>query len=478
MPILNGGRDEGINMALIAVKKRLARRGIRRGILVVAVCLSSSSICDATPASQAIDGYLRPFVVTKNFSGSVLVTKKGSIVFKKSYGFADRVSRVRNSADTRFHIASMSMLFTAFAAMRLVEQNKLALDVPVSDIVQDLPNGDRITVRELLEENSGLPDANDLPNYDALLSAHQTPDSLVQQIRGLKPLADPGGKHTNEEHSAYNVLALIIERKTGLPFAQAMQKEVFDPAGMRNSGADDDNPIGGRVALGSHLQGESGLKRADAIHWSAKTGNGSDYSTVNDISKWFSEFLEDKLLSANSRATMLATDKTNNGFGWEKAFNRRFDETLYLSSGRSPGFSSVMLYFPNEEVTVIALTNIEHAINYLIAGNIAAIVLGKPYVPFADRLVPLTADQRQRLIGQFTFGPDFYRPNATLALRNTPLGLVLDWPGGPEAPLLSTGANSFIDRYYWIRVIVVQDAANRPLELKYGKFQGTSVSAF
>jgi len=176
---------------------------------------------------------------------------------------------------------------------------------------------------------------------------------------------------------------------------------------------------------------------------------------------------------------MLVTDKTNNGFGWEKGFNRRFEETLYRSSGRSPGFSSVMLYLPDEEVTLIVLTNIENAINNLIAENIAAIVVGKPYVPFADRLVPLTVHQRQRLTGQFTFGPDFYRPNATLALRNTPQGLVLDWPGGPEAPLLSTGANSFIDRYYWIRGTVVQDAANsRPLELKYGNFQGSSVSPF
>jgi len=455
------------------------RPAIRRGVIFVAACMLSSSICDATPASRAIDSYLKPFVATNNFSGSVLVTKKGRIVFEKSYGFADRASLVRNSADTRFHVASMSMLFTAFAAMRLVEQNKLSLDVPVGDIVGDLPNGDHITVRELLEENSGLPDANDLPNYDALLSAHQTPDSLVQQIRGLKPLANPGGRHTHEEHSAYNVLALIIERETGLTFAQAMQKEVFDPAGMQNSGADDDGPIGGRVAVGHHLLGEFGLKRADAIHWSAKTGNGSDYSTVDDISKWLSEFLDDKLLSAKSRATMLVTDKTNNGFGWEKGFNRRFEETLYRSSGRSPGFSSVMLYLPNEEVTLIVLTNIENAINNLIAENIAAIVVGKPYVPFADRLVPLTVHQRQRLTGQFTFGPDFYRPNATLALRNTPQGLVLDWPGGPEAPLLSTGANSFIDRYYWIRGTVVQDAANsRPLELKYGNFQGSSVSPF
>jgi D-alanyl-D-alanine carboxypeptidase len=462
-------------MELIDVTERFLRHALRRGVVFGAAYVFCIGTCDATPASPAIDSYLTPFVATNNFSGSVLVRKKGRIIFERSYGFADQAGRVRNSADTRFHIASMSMLFTAFAAMRLVEQNKLSLDTPVSDIVGDLPNGNRITVQELLEENSGLPDANDLPNYDTLLGAHQTPESLVQQIRGLKPLAESGGRHLHEEHSAYNVLALIIERQTGLTFAQAMQKEVFDPAGMQSSGADDDKRIGGRVAVGYRPQGEFGLTRADDIHWSAKPGNGSDYSTVDDLSKWFSEFLDDKLLSAKSRATMLATDKTDDGFGWEKGFNRRFGETLYRSSGRAPGFASLMLYLPNEELTVIVLTNIEHAMNNLIAENIAAIVVGKPYVPFAERQAPLTVHQRQRLIGQFTFGPDFYRPNATLTLRNTPRGLVLDWPGGPEAPLLSIGANSFIDRYYWIRATIVQDEGGRPLELKYGKFRGASV---
>jgi hypothetical protein len=89
--------------------------------------------------------------------------------------------------------------------------------------------------------------------------------------------------------------------------------------------------------------------------------------------------------------------------------------------------------------------------------------------------VPLTLDQRQRLIGHFKFGPDVYRPNATLAIANTAQGLVLDWPGGPEDPLLPIGVNTFIDRYYWIQATVVQDRANPPRELTYGKFQGNSV---
>ncbi|HEX4300088.1 MAG TPA: serine hydrolase domain-containing protein [Gammaproteobacteria bacterium] len=440
------------------------------------LCLFAPAVLGAPPpAAEAIGSYLKPFADTNNFSGTVLVTEKGQTLFEKSYGFADLAGRVQNGADTRFHVASVSMLFTAFATMRLVEQGKLSLDDTAGSIIGPLPNGDRITVRELLEDNSGIPDAEELPGYDALLEAHQTPGSLIQQIRGLKPLAEPGGKYKDEERSAYQALALIIEKKTGLPFAQAMQKLVFGPAGMKDSGVDDDSPIGGHVALGYRPEGEFGLKRAHVIHWSAKPGNGSDYSTADDINRWFSELLGDKLLSAKSRAMIMASDK-DGGFGWEKGADRRFGEDSYFSNGRAPGFSSVMYNLPKEGVTVIIVGNIEHDMNPEVAGNILALVVGKPYTAFAYQPFPLTPDQRQRFTGQFKFGADFYRPGATLEIKDSPQGLMLEWPGGPEAPLLPIGADRFMDRYYWTPATIVRDAAGRPAELKYGKFQGTAVS--
>lgn len=445
-------------------------------VLGIFLCLVAETAVGAPPATDAIDSYLKPFVDTNNFSGYVVVRQKDQTLFAKSYGFADREGHVPNGADTRYHIASMSMLFTAFATLRLVEAGKLSLDTKLGDIVVGLPNGDRITVRELLEEDSGLPDVNDLPNYDALLQAHQTPESMLRQIRGLKPLAEPGGKSQGEEHSAYEALALIIERKTGLPFAQAMQKLVFEPAGMRDSGVDDDSPVAGKVALGYRPDGEFGMKRSESILWSGKPGNGSDYSTADDITKWFSEFMGDKLLSAKSRATILGADGTDVGYGWEGGFDSRFGENSYLASGRAPGFSSVMFYLPKEELTVLVLNNIEHESDYSIAVNITDIVLGKPYTPFDYRPVSLTPQQRQQFVGRFTFGPDFYRPNGTLAITDSPQGLVLDWPGGPAAPLLPTGTNSFMDRYYWTPMTVTQDASGRPVEMKYGKFQGHAAS--
>lgn len=443
----------------------------------IALCLATHAALAAPPiAPQVIEAYLKPFVESNNFSGTVLVTEKGKPLFEKSYGFADLAGRIPNTLDTRFHVASVSILFTAFATMRLVEQGKLSLDDTVSSIVGPLPNGDRITVRELLEEDSGLPDFNDLPNYDALVAVHQTPESVVDQIRGLKPRTEPGGPSQEEEHSACNVLALIIEKKTGLPFAQAMQKLVFGPAGMKDSGVDDDSPIGGHVALGYRPEGETGLTRGKPIHWSAKPGNGSAYSTAEDLNRWWGVFMGDKLLSAKTRETMLAMD-ADTGFGWDyKGPSKFLGETLYMANGRGPGFSSVMIYLPQESVTVILVSNIEHDMNPPVAEDIASIAVGKPFKPFSYQPYAMTPEQRRSSVGRFKFGADFYRSNATLEIKDSPQGLLLEWPGGPEAPLLPTGADSFMDRYYWSPVSIVRDAAGHPSALKFGEFQGSVVS--
>src|SRR4051812_37535146 len=174
-----------------------------------------------------------PYVRTTNIAGTILVARDGFPVFRQAYGYADRQRRIPNRLDTRFHIASMSMQFTAAAALRLVHAAKLSLDTPVSDVVPDYPNGRTITLRHLLTQTSGIADINDQDDYAQILNSHQTPGSLVARMRDVPPLR-PSGTYDREEHSAYNLLALIIERKMGVPFPEAVRKLVFRPLGMND----------------------------------------------------------------------------------------------------------------------------------------------------------------------------------------------------------------------------------------------------
>src|SRR5262249_6529896 len=137
---------------------------------------------------------------------------------------------------------------TAAAVLRLVDEKSLALDDRASGFAPGIVGGDKISIRDLLMQRSGLPDINALPEYGDVLQHHQTPSTLIAKVEGKPLLFEPGTKFLHEEHSAYNLLALIIEKKTGKSFAAAVQELVFRPAGLRVSGIDDDS-IGEKVHM-------------------------------------------------------------------------------------------------------------------------------------------------------------------------------------------------------------------------------------
>ena len=427
---------------------------------------SSSGSPRATAVHDEIAAYLDPYVRSNNFSGSIIVVESGNILFRNSYGRSDVSRDAPNRDDTKYHVASLSMQFTAAAAMRLVEQDRLSLDEKVSKYVDNLPNGEKITVRQLLQQNSGLPDRNDLEGYDDLLTAHQTPESLVQFIRGRPPRFEPGGETQGEEHSAYDVLALIIERVAGLPFREAMRREVFAPLGMNDSGIDDDSPIGTGVALGHVEDGAVALRAAPVTHWSAKIGTGAAYSTIDDERRWLDAILGSSFLSPANRQMML-----DNGYGWER--DEEDGETTYFQNGEGPGFASTMIYLPGLRAAIVVLSNFQIPVPGRIAWDLAAMLQGKKYRRLELRATPFTADEISHVAGSYVFGPDFYRANGTLQLVASAGGLTLRWPGwGPESPVLVIDDHHFIDRHYWTRFSVDGDQDGHPSRLTFGEFVG------
>jgi CubicO group peptidase (beta-lactamase class C family) len=254
----------------------------------ILIVFCTREIQGQTKFSEAdFDAYLQPYVRSANFAGDVLVKKNGSVIFERAYGFTDREHRIRNTPATRFHVASMSMQFTAAAVLRLVDKGSIKLDDRIGDFVPGIPEADKIRVRDLLVERSGLPDINALADYNEILQHHQTPASLVAKIEGPPLLFEPGSKYVREEHSAYNVLALIVEKKTGLPFASAVERLVFRPMGLTASAVDDDSSAhAAHLARGYEPEGAYGLKLATVIHWSAKTGNASVYTTAGNEAQW------------------------------------------------------------------------------------------------------------------------------------------------------------------------------------------------
>ena len=434
------------------------------------VFLASGVLAQNSSRADAIDAYIQPYVRSANFAGQVLVEKNGRVIFEKAYGFADREHHVANTNATRFHIASMSMQFTAAAILRLVDSGSISLDEHIGDFVPGIEGADKITIRDLLTERSGLPDINALPGYNDVLQHHQSPASLVTMIKGQPLLFEPGSKFLHEEHSAYNLLALIVEKKTGLPFAASVKRLVFGPMGLNASGIDDDSlPHSRRIANGYEPEGEFGLKPATSIHWSAKTGNASAYTTAADEARWVNALFKGHQISASSRAAVLDTSMRV-GYGWFKGTNKRFGETAYSMNGRAPGFASFVLYLPQAQTTVVVLSNIYSSATTTIGYDVAAVSLGSSYDPFRFR--ELDPSESKSSSGVFRFGPDFYQPNAEVALTADDKALFMHWPSGEVSALIPLAKDHFVDRAYWEEVVIQRDSSGNPDALLYDEFRG------
>jgi CubicO group peptidase (beta-lactamase class C family) len=440
-------------------------------VIYLAFCIGESQ-GQARFSAAAVDTYLQSYVRTNNFAGTVVVEKNGTILFQKAYGLADREHRVENTPATRFHIASMSMQFTAAAVLRLVDQGVIKLDDHVGEFVPGIPGAEQITIRDLLVERSGLPDINALPDYNEILQHHQTPATLVEKMAGQPLLFEPGSKFLQEEHSAYNLLALIVEKKTGMPFASAVEKLVFRPVGLTASGVDDDAPRhAAHMAKGYEPEGTYALKPAAEIHWSAKTGNASVYTTAANEARWVGTLFRGHAMSRASRAAILDTSQKV-GYGWMRGENKRFGEIVYYMNGRAPGFASFVLYLPSAQMTVVLLSNIYSSATTAIGYDVAALSIGLPYEPFHLKDPGPTPAELKMCEGKFQFGADFYQPNAVTTLLAQDQELSMRWPDGSISPLIPLSVDRFVDRSYWQDVKIERDASGKPSALIYDHFRG------
>jgi CubicO group peptidase (beta-lactamase class C family) len=237
-------------------------------------CLASGQkVTDSRVASQ-LEAYLKPFTETGNFTGAVLVARKGRVLFRHAYGMANYELQIPNSPATRFHIASVSKPFTAMTILQLEEQERLRVSDPVARFIPDFPNGDRIKLEHLLTHTSGIPNVNDLPDYDTFARSPHTIEQLVAKFSSL-PLDFQPGSDYHYSNSNYNLLALILEKVSGETYGD-VRKHILDPAGMQKTGHDGEAlrliPL---AASGYEPAGINSYEKAPYLDWSNKAGNGS-----------------------------------------------------------------------------------------------------------------------------------------------------------------------------------------------------------
>ncbi|MGE5205337.1 MAG: serine hydrolase domain-containing protein [Chlamydiota bacterium] len=446
-------------------------------VLAAYLLISASGEAQIVPDSQVaarIQSYLTPFVETGNFTGAVLIARKGRTLFRRAYGMANYELQVPNTPETRFHIASVSKPFTAMAILQLQEQGRLRVSDYLARFLPNFPHADRITLDNLLTHTSGIPNVNDLPDYDTFARSPHTLQELVAEFAGL-PLEFQPGSDYHYSNSNYNLLALVVEKVAGESYGDYVREHILDPAGMRHSGHDGDaRRLIPFAASGYEPAGITGHEKAPYLDWSNKTGNGSLYSTVGDLYRFDRALNTNALLQAATRQKYFVEGRGNR-YGW--FVRRRAGRRVMSSNGRSPGFTAELDRFPDDDVTVIVLSNSYASVSQdPIAEALAAIVFGqKAPPPPLMRAAAMPQTVLQSYAGEYQFGPEYFVPNAKASLIARP-GYLLLQVGDFRTPLVPLSATEFLERNFFGHAVIAKDPKGKVSGLTY-RYAGKDFAA-
>jgi CubicO group peptidase (beta-lactamase class C family) len=393
--------------------------------------LAALTLAAQTPIQNAM-AYMAATAKDNAFMGTVLVAKDGKVLFSNGYGFANLEHNVPNTPDTKFRLGSLTKQFTAVAILQLEEQGKLKVTDPACNYLPNCPATWRpITIHHLATHTSGLFNFTEDPDHDRTTVLPSPPAKSLEKIRD-KPLRfDPGTKF-EYSNSGYVALALVIEKASGETYAGYMQKHIFTPAGMQNSGHDDHTPILPNRATGYQGAGKS-LRHAPYHDMTIPIGAGDLYSTVQDLLLWDQALRTDVLLK--SRAKLFTPEKENYAYGWE--VTRLFNRPIHTHDGGINGFSTIILRFPGDNLVSIVLSNNASPVTGKIGRGLAAIFLGEKFdIPKIRSAITLPAESLDRYLGKFALAPtaimSITREGSQLFTQLTGQGKIEIYPESPD----------------------------------------------
>ena len=330
----------------------------------------------------------------RQFNGSALVAENGKVVYKGAFGLANMEWNIPNTPDTKFRLGSITKQFTATVILQLAEQGKIKLNGKLSDYLPDYRKdvGEKVTIHNLLTHTSGIPSYTSQPGFFENVSRNPYKvDEFVQKYASGDLEFEPGSKF-EYDNSGYFLLGAIIEHVTGKPYEQVLKENIFDPAGMKNTGYDHHETILPKRATG-YSKTPDGYINAAYLDMSIPYAAGSLYSTVEDLYLWDQALYTDKLLSAQSKALMYTPFLNNYAYGWEvrnASFNT--EVPVITHNGGINGFSTIIVRFPKEKNLIVLLDNTGSEFLDPLNESIAKIIYNQPYDMPKMSIVSLLAD--------------------------------------------------------------------------------------
>jgi CubicO group peptidase (beta-lactamase class C family) len=397
-----------------------------------------------TTTPRELDRLVAAYHKQGRFTGAVLVARGGKVLLRKGYGYAEQEGDwAANTAQTTFRIGSMTKPFTAVVIMQLMQEGRLGLDAPIVRYLPDFPNGERITVRHLLANRSGIEDYIGLPAYEQMQTQRVTREQIIALFRDLPLRFEPGTDY-GYSNSNWALLAVIIERVSGQSFAEVVTRRILQPAGMNDSGLD---WRGAKRRSMGYLDTGAGIQPSAVLDSSSMLGGGDLHATADDLLR-FDRALHSGVLLPMSVLTQMWAEVTAYGdIAYGLGFERHtlHGHVAVGHSGGMPGFVSNYLHFIDDDTTLIILSNLGSAAWEVISEGLVAILYGAPYaLPGVREFVAVPADVLMNYVGDYQM--EYFGRTAILSFTVDGGKLIMKTHGLPPAVLSAMSDTRFFGR--------------------------------
>lgn len=323
----------------------------KKVIFLSAICVSALAFSQQN-IKQKLGNYIDSLYAHHKVSGSFAIAENGNFTFQKAVGFADAEKNSKANINTQYRVGSVTKIFTAVLMMKAVEEKKISLDQKLSEFITEIPNGEKITLEQLLQHRSGIHNLTDEPEFWQYYTTPKTSIELIGIIKKYKSDFEPGSKH-DYSNSNYILLGIILEKIYKTSYADLLEAKITKPLKLKLT------KIGGTIDSSKNQAKSFYFENGKYIavpesDMSIPIGAGNIVSTPMELIKFIQALENGKLVTKESLSKMKNfVDDYGYGlvhFPYEKTFG-------YGHTGGIDNFRTALFYFPELKVAVAYVAN-------------------------------------------------------------------------------------------------------------------------
>ena len=353
--------------------------------------------------SELLHKYLEIQNQRISFNGVVLVTKSNQPLYQISIGKASQELDIPMSPGAVFKVASISKQFTAMLIVLAAREGKLRLDDSLTLFFPELKDTQwrKIKLNQLLAHISGIPHNEGISDYWLMKSRLPlSKEQAIAEIFTMKLLFEPG-TDTKYSSPGYFLLACILETVYKRPYAAILEEKILQPLQMKHSGVNITGKMIPGMVSSYHLLNDS-LIGAPYRDLSLMKGSGDLYSSAEDLAKWTNSFSTNGIWSDSLQKLLFTIHSQKTpyyGYGWFIRPGKRF---AYYHGGGTFGCSALSAWYPQEQVSIVILSNVSILPINELWNDIEKIVFKEPFeLPAVNHAIQMSSSALQTFTGRY-----------------------------------------------------------------------------